>query len=649
MSISIVPYSERSEKDKIALSSFKPSTSDLNKLSLIVEEACAVMGIGVLGMNFAYDILRIEISGPKQDHLTLVDLPGLFHSSSKSQSDADKAAVFKLVGSYIERPRSVILAVVSAKNDIANQAVLNFAREHDPEGARTLGIITKPDTLPRDSPSEKEYIELAQNSNIKFALGWHVLRNRSFEENKTQTTTDQRDRTEKRFFEDGVWNFFDPKHKGIQSLRMRLSKNLYQHILGELPGLLEEVERGLRECKSRLQALGETRGTSEEQRKYLSKASQVFRDLLRDALDGNYTDSFFGSSLDDEGYSKRLCAVAGTILREFAADMRVSGHAIELVEKMPAKYVRKRGAPLKMSKENFYQQVQLRMRRNGGKELPGLYNPSIVADLFFDQARPWQPLVEEAERDLVDAAHTAVQLALEHSADETTIDGLYKELINPGMTQLEHALHNKAEEVLKPHAGGEVFTLNSAFMENIMAKREEKIRKDMCQRLHEFLGVNPLDPKPERRRYKGDFDASHLLDALAKQVEADTEKFAAIDCVNAMESYYKVSLVKSVAWDELNLVKVALKAVIDTFSMYAVKECFLSKIPQLFTPEKVLALNNKQVQAIAGESDESLEERTTLTKKLEALGETRYILMRLDRHKTRGRSCSSLLSGQQSH
>jgi hypothetical protein len=185
--VSIVPDPDRSEGEKSDLLAFTSPSEDLNDMPEIIDAAAAAMGIVKDGENFSYDVLRIEISGPTQDHLTLVDLPGLFHSSSTTQSNADKDAVFDMVASYIERAHSIILAVVSAKNDLNNQAVLDFAREHDPEGARTLGIITKPDTLARDSPSETAYIDLARNEDVKLALGWHVLRNRSWEERDSIT------------------------------------------------------------------------------------------------------------------------------------------------------------------------------------------------------------------------------------------------------------------------------------------------------------------------------------------------------------------------------------------------------------------------------------------------------------------------------
>ena len=105
------------------------------------------MGLDLDTRAFSTDILRVELSGPTQPHLTLVDLPGLFQAGNKLQSDDDARAVTALVLSYMQKTRSIILAVVSAKNDFANQIVTKYAREIDPDGLRTLGIITKPDTL----------------------------------------------------------------------------------------------------------------------------------------------------------------------------------------------------------------------------------------------------------------------------------------------------------------------------------------------------------------------------------------------------------------------------------------------------------------------------------------------------------------------
>lgn len=72
----------------------------------------------------------------------------------------------------MENSRSIILAVVSAKNDNANQIVLKIVWEFDPTGLRS---ITKRSDRPVGSESELAYINLARNEDICFHLGWHVV------------------------------------------------------------------------------------------------------------------------------------------------------------------------------------------------------------------------------------------------------------------------------------------------------------------------------------------------------------------------------------------------------------------------------------------------------------------------------------------
>lgn len=48
---------------------------------------------------------------------------------------------------YITKPNAIILAVTSANTDLANSDGLKLAREVDPEGARTIGVLTKVDLM----------------------------------------------------------------------------------------------------------------------------------------------------------------------------------------------------------------------------------------------------------------------------------------------------------------------------------------------------------------------------------------------------------------------------------------------------------------------------------------------------------------------
>jgi hypothetical protein len=76
---------------------------------------------------FSTDILQVEISGPSQLHLTMVNLPSLFLARNKDQTDEDAKLVETLVLSYMREPRSIVLAVVSAKSNFALQQVTQHA------------------------------------------------------------------------------------------------------------------------------------------------------------------------------------------------------------------------------------------------------------------------------------------------------------------------------------------------------------------------------------------------------------------------------------------------------------------------------------------------------------------------------------------
>lgn len=538
INISIVPDTERSDIEKATLQAFKPTRSDLEEFTAISKEAADAMGIDKSGKMFSHDVLRIEICGPSQPHLTLVDLPGLFHAGRDRKGDEDVEAVNSLVRSYIEKPRSIILAVVSAKNDLNLQKVIKFIRDYDPDGNRTLGVITKPDTLPTESPSEAQYLKVAQNQEVPYALGWHVVKNRSFEQR--DCTTHERDLDEERWLNKGVWNALHMRQKGVGALRSRLSKVLQNHILAELPSLLRDVDTGIADCSQKLGTLGASRGTVEEQRRYLLRASDKFTRLTAAAVDGTYNDRFFGSSEPEEGYEKRLRAKVVDILKQFAEKMRTQGHAVMLVEQLPEDYEPVYGRPEKVTKEQFYERVRHRMSRNSGRELPGLFNPSIIGDLFFDQSNPWDHILDDTTDQLLEAAHATVRHVLEHTADENTIGSIQRQLVNPAMEPLEQALSAKVEEVLKPHRKGHPQTLNHHFIENIQKMREVESRKEMSKRIHEFFGLDPDEEDLSDRHYEGGFDVRHLLDSLVKQTEVDMDRFAAIEAVNAMLAYYKV-------------------------------------------------------------------------------------------------------------
>lgn len=309
----IIPDKARPDKEQAELKSFKLSIKNSDGLPNLIESATKAMGIGDKNSGntlraFARDVLSIAICGPNCPQLTLVDLPGLIHSENESQSSDNVILVSEQVERYISEPRTIILPTISAKNDYANQIILCRVRSVDPDGSRTLGIITKPDDLPSNSENEKSFLSLARNEEkvVSFKLGWHVLKNRSFHERDYSFS--QRNISEASFFNKGIWSEFPRDHVGVESLRTRLSVLLFNHIKNELPKLRAELDKKLLETTKELSRLGTRRSTVGEQRHYLLKLSMLFYNTAKAALHGQYNAEYFEGKEDFEDAVGRLKA-----------------------------------------------------------------------------------------------------------------------------------------------------------------------------------------------------------------------------------------------------------------------------------------------------------------------------------------------------
>src|SRR5262245_2281849 len=121
--------------------------------------------------TFSEDVLRIEICGPKREHFSVVDVPGIFRLPEEGiTTGADKEMVETMVRQYMDNPRSIMLAVIHAEVDIALQDILDMAKKADEDGHRTLGVLTKPDLV--DSGAEGPVIDLMKGRKHKLKLGW---------------------------------------------------------------------------------------------------------------------------------------------------------------------------------------------------------------------------------------------------------------------------------------------------------------------------------------------------------------------------------------------------------------------------------------------------------------------------------------------
>ncbi|KAM0723517.1 hypothetical protein Q7P37_000504 [Cladosporium fusiforme] len=114
------PTANSDEEQKAHLKMFAKTIegSELSSdvFGTILDEAAVHMGLPAasdqqedLTKRFSDDVLRIELSGPEHHHLSVVDVPGLFHNPTKFQTREDLDIIRSLLQQYMSDTRTIIL------------------------------------------------------------------------------------------------------------------------------------------------------------------------------------------------------------------------------------------------------------------------------------------------------------------------------------------------------------------------------------------------------------------------------------------------------------------------------------------------------------------------------------------------------------
>jgi hypothetical protein len=535
--VNIIPDKDqqRSPEEQNEILTFSHTITNFDELPSLVKSAEQAMGIsGPSNSSFSKDILRIEITGPDRPHLTVVDLPGLIHTENKAQSSADVKLVSEMVESFMKSPLTIILAVVTAKNDYANQIVLKRAKEADPGGRRTLGIITKPDTLPSGSESERDFAGLAQNEDIVFHLGWHVLRNRNYEERNN--SFQERNETEEQFFKKGIWKNFPREHVGVVTLRSRLSSLLYSHIVGELPGMYKNIKNDLKDCEAKSSKFGGKRDTLHEQRVYLSEISQNFNILCKNSVDGIYESTFFGTGLSENRlYERRLRAVVQNSNDSFAAEMRTKGHKREILKEGIEETFDEQ-----MTEEEAIAWVKPLILESRGRELPGTFNPMLISNLFWEQSEPWEKIARDHINLIFEACQRFLHCLLPTLADQKVSDAIFACWLDEAMDKRLASAKIELENLLNDRRR-HCITYNHYFTKTI-----HKIRED--RRLHsikEAYNSSPIQPSHSYHSNTS-FDSKAFFDKISSSYSPDNMvEYSCLEALDFMMAYYKVYTLNS--------------------------------------------------------------------------------------------------------
>ncbi|KAK8091631.1 dynamin GTPase- variant [Apiospora hydei] len=618
LNASIIPHHSRNEPEKVVLTSIEGGFEHPDGFVNLIEKAEGMMGISPPSIFFSNDTFRVEISGPDQPHLALVDLPGLIRPLSGDLEDPDAQTIRDVVASYMKDPRSIILAVVSAENDSVSREVVDLAHAADPDNSRTLGIITKPDTLIRKSEREALYKTLCQR--MDFRHDWLILKNAD-SETGGKITLAQRHKQEADFIDQGIWRWTSVTNLGIASLRSRLRDMLLKQTALGLPAVVSDIERERGVRKEKLDELGLPRDTLDEQQRHLVQISESFQRLVQSSIDGNWGDPFFevGDEAPDD-YKCQARAFAQHTMRCFYNVLVNNGHRREIihreedgeyedgeVEGIEEEETEKEdgadpSGPLRVTREEFVEHIKIRIRDLRRCELPCVLNPLVVGVLFREQSAPWEQLTHKYVEAAWEACRKFLEAAIAHVANDAgTAAAILEKIVKPSMDRILKDVREKVEHILQSYRRAHPITYNRALQSSVYETRAKSSRAEYSRTLKSFFKVSENGTVDH-----GNFDMDALFDALQKVDEyPDEEECMASEALDILEAYYQV----------------ALKRFVDIIAIEIVEVRLVSALPDILSPVGVYKMDPALINDVLGEPEDRRAARAQLTEQLELLNQ----------------------------
>lgn len=236
-----------------------PSKEQRNK----IREQIAIITNQLAGneCNISSSPIYLKIYAHNIPNLTMVDLPGMTMVACRDRGQpADiKEKINELLSSYIKEPKTIILAVMPARTDIEADMALELIKRHDPEGERTIGILTKVDLM-NINTDICDYLENNVSRDLQLKYGYYAIRNRTTEETQSLTVIDGFQK-EKTFFKSHpTYSCLSGSAKirlGIPNMTNRISEILVKNIKESLPHILTKVNERLNCVNQEFENLGD--------------------------------------------------------------------------------------------------------------------------------------------------------------------------------------------------------------------------------------------------------------------------------------------------------------------------------------------------------------------------------------------------------
>ena len=291
--------------------------------------------------------------------LTVIDLPGVTRVPLKGtdQNEDIEKITKDMAMRYITDPRTIILAVLPANQDMSTSDALQLARFADPQGTRTIGVITKIDIMDPGTDATRMLL----GDEIALRLGYVGVKNRGQSDIRNNVRVRSALDAEKAWFaEHPKYSKLPPGHTGTDCLVSKLTKVLFRHIKSFLPEIKKEILERKRKVGDRLLELGEGVPIDvSEQVQLMWTMITDYCEMFKNSIRGKY-DRKFSQHMDVSGGS-RIRNSFNEFLSEFE-ETKITGQTSD-------------------------DEIEQAIRMHEGDSLPGFPSPDIFEFLILPHLR----------------------------------------------------------------------------------------------------------------------------------------------------------------------------------------------------------------------------------------------------------------------
>ncbi|KAK3222204.1 hypothetical protein Dsin_009229 [Dipteronia sinensis] len=227
--------------------------------------------------------IQLSIYSPNVVDLTLIDLPGLTKVAVEGQPETIVEDIENMVRSYVEKPNCIILAISPANQDIATSDAIKLAREVDPTGERTFGVLTKLDLMDKGTNAQ----DVLEGRSYRLQHPWVGIVNRSQAEINKNIDMISARRKEREYFETSPDYGHLASKMGSEYLAQLLSKHLETVIRQRIPSIIALINKNIDELNAELDRIGRPIAVDSGAQLYtILEMCRAFERVFKEHLDG---------------------------------------------------------------------------------------------------------------------------------------------------------------------------------------------------------------------------------------------------------------------------------------------------------------------------------------------------------------------------